>query len=188
MKDEFLSDEDLDLRNLSEAELEAYWDIWFRQAQSTNDQDAHLYSHGVFLEEPHVEPFPPRPSERRVLDFIVDGTSEVLVALRAQLADVHVKRRSLTTTGFWLEFEVPGADRAIPGRPSFRIIDVHADVRGLERGMGFVLWIRDGLATELEGFTHTEDLPFLWELTRLVYVESLRSLDPLVVRPPGGPR
>lgn len=52
VKDEFLSEEDLDLVNLSEAELEAYWDLWLRQAQATNELDAHLYSHGVFREEP----------------------------------------------------------------------------------------------------------------------------------------
>ena len=48
MRDEFLSEEDLDLRNLSEEELLAYWDLWLRQAQSTNDLDEHTYSHGVF--------------------------------------------------------------------------------------------------------------------------------------------
>ncbi len=46
--DRFLSEENLDLHNLSEAELLAGWDRWLRQAQSTNDRDARLYSHGVF--------------------------------------------------------------------------------------------------------------------------------------------
>ena len=52
VRDEFLSEEDLDLRNLSEAELLAYWELWLQQAQSSNDQDHALYSHGVFTEEP----------------------------------------------------------------------------------------------------------------------------------------
>jgi hypothetical protein len=52
MKDEFLSEEDLDLRNLSEAELLAYWELWLEQAQATNDLDALAYSHGVFEAEP----------------------------------------------------------------------------------------------------------------------------------------
>ncbi|MFO0985099.1 MAG: hypothetical protein U1E76_25795 [Planctomycetota bacterium] len=49
LRDEFLSEEDLDLKNLSEAELLAYWDLWLRQAQATNDADRHTYSHGVFM-------------------------------------------------------------------------------------------------------------------------------------------
>jgi hypothetical protein len=46
-RDEFLSEEDLDLRNLSEEELIAHWNLWLEQAQVTNDLDKHTYSHGV---------------------------------------------------------------------------------------------------------------------------------------------
>jgi hypothetical protein len=49
IRDEFLSEEDLDLRNLTEEELLAYWDAWLRQAQVTNDLDEDEYSHGVFM-------------------------------------------------------------------------------------------------------------------------------------------
>ena len=52
MRDEFLSEEDLDLRHLSDEELIAYWNQWLEQAQATNDLDAHTYSHGVFEREP----------------------------------------------------------------------------------------------------------------------------------------
>ena len=52
IRDEFLSEEDLALRNLSQEELWATWDAWLRQAQSTNDLDEHTYSHGVITHEP----------------------------------------------------------------------------------------------------------------------------------------
>ena len=47
-RNEFLSEEDLDLRHLSEAELIAYWNLWLEQAQATNELDEKTYSHGVF--------------------------------------------------------------------------------------------------------------------------------------------
>ena len=50
-KDEFLSAEDLDLRNLTWKELILYWNLWLEQAQISNDQDQYEYSHGVFLRE-----------------------------------------------------------------------------------------------------------------------------------------
>ena len=53
-RDEFLSDEDLDLRNLSTEELETYWRLWLTQAQVTNDADRAFYSHGVFERDPSV--------------------------------------------------------------------------------------------------------------------------------------
>lgn len=55
VRDEFLSEEDLDLRNLSDAELEEYWNLWLEQAQVTNEADRHLYSHGVFSREPALQ-------------------------------------------------------------------------------------------------------------------------------------
>ncbi len=53
--DQFLSEEDLDLRNLTWEELLAVWDAWLRQASATDEEDAHLYSHGVFETEPGRE-------------------------------------------------------------------------------------------------------------------------------------
>ena len=52
IRDEFLSEEDLDLQNLSRDELMAWWNLWLVQAQTTNDLDDRLYSHGVFTREP----------------------------------------------------------------------------------------------------------------------------------------
>ena len=52
LRDEFLSDEDLDVARLTDEELAAYWEIWFLQAQATNDADQWEYSHGVFDEVP----------------------------------------------------------------------------------------------------------------------------------------
>ena len=59
-RDEFLSDEDLDLQNLSDEELIAYWNLWLAQAQATNDLDEALYSHGVFEHDPAVAGTPAR--------------------------------------------------------------------------------------------------------------------------------
>ena len=47
-RDEFLSEDDLDLRNLSDEELIAWWNNWLALAQSSNPEDQNEYSHGVF--------------------------------------------------------------------------------------------------------------------------------------------
>ena len=48
IRDEFLSEEDLDIKNMSDEELYAYWNFWLKLAQSSNDLDCYTYSHGVF--------------------------------------------------------------------------------------------------------------------------------------------
>jgi len=55
IRDEFLSEEDLDIRDLTERELLIYWDMWLKQAQVTNALDRDTYSHGVFTNGPRVE-------------------------------------------------------------------------------------------------------------------------------------
>lgn len=63
--DEFLSDEDLDLKNLPLEEVLAWYRLWLEQAQASNEADAHLYSHGVFTVDPRYEG--PRPPADRFL-------------------------------------------------------------------------------------------------------------------------
>ncbi len=60
LRDEFLSEEDLDLDSLSEEELDRRWTEWLKQAQATNDRDRKLYSHGVFVREPPWDDLPVR--------------------------------------------------------------------------------------------------------------------------------
>jgi hypothetical protein len=47
-----LSDDDLNLRDLSDEELERAWDLWFDLAQVTNDADP-AHTHGVFIRATH---------------------------------------------------------------------------------------------------------------------------------------
>jgi hypothetical protein len=52
-RDEFLSEEDLDLQSLTDEELDAVWTAWLHQAQIANEEDQFTYSHGVFTYEPN---------------------------------------------------------------------------------------------------------------------------------------
>jgi hypothetical protein len=45
---EMLSEDDLNLREMTPEELDLAWDLWFDLAQATNDFDP-PYSHGVFV-------------------------------------------------------------------------------------------------------------------------------------------
>jgi hypothetical protein len=65
LRDEFLSEEDLDLQSLTDEELDAVWTAWLRQAQITNDADRYTYSHGVFTHEPVADGTDPQGTETR---------------------------------------------------------------------------------------------------------------------------
>lgn len=45
---EMLSEDDLNLQEMTPEELARAWDLWFDLVQATNDDDP-LYTHGVFV-------------------------------------------------------------------------------------------------------------------------------------------
>lgn len=45
---ELLSEDDLNLKDMTREELDRAWNLWFDLAQSTNDFDP-PYTHGVFV-------------------------------------------------------------------------------------------------------------------------------------------
>jgi hypothetical protein len=53
--DQFLSSEDQDLANLTDEEFWAWWALWFRNAQASNADDEHIFSHGAFAVTPGYE-------------------------------------------------------------------------------------------------------------------------------------
>ncbi|HEV7506965.1 MAG TPA: hypothetical protein VGS07_18895 [Thermoanaerobaculia bacterium] len=53
---EMLSEDDLNLKDMTPEELDLAWDLWFDLAQATNDFDP-PYTHGVFI---LCEPLPPK--------------------------------------------------------------------------------------------------------------------------------
>jgi hypothetical protein len=55
-----LGDDDLNLREMTEEELDLAWDLWFDLAQETNGSDP-PYTHGVFV----LAPPPPGTEDGR---------------------------------------------------------------------------------------------------------------------------
>jgi hypothetical protein len=58
---QMLSEDDLDLKQMTAEQLERAWDLWFDLAQSTNDADP-PYTHGVFAGIAAEPPLPSRPA------------------------------------------------------------------------------------------------------------------------------
>ncbi|MPZ21480.1 MAG: hypothetical protein GEV06_26860 [Luteitalea sp.] len=50
---QLLSDDDLNLKEMTDEELEAAWDLWFDLAQTTNEADP-PYTHGVLMGLGHM--------------------------------------------------------------------------------------------------------------------------------------
>jgi len=94
------------------------------------------------------------PLEWAVLDAIALQVPEVADALARQQGKIRVVARENTGAGFYTTLDVSHCS-PIKGLAS-PLGDVGATVIGLEHGMGFLLWLRDGRIHKLEGFSYGE--------------------------------
>jgi len=93
--------------------------------------------------------------ERAVLAAICDTYSADRAALEAQLSTATLLSRENTGAGFFTRFAVERASSAAIG--GIRLRDGPATkIDGLEHGMGFILWLEEGYAECLEGYSYAE--------------------------------
>jgi hypothetical protein len=113
--------------------------------------------------EPMAEPL--TPLESAVLDLLLSRTDEGYDVLRHQLTTVKVAARHLTGAGFFTTLSIPsgspkGPDVGNPlGQNRAYEEDVHAEIEGMAHGAGFLLWLHDGLMSQLEGFAYADAWP-----------------------------
>jgi hypothetical protein len=101
--------------------------------------------------------------EYAVMSQLLRGDCAVLKALRDQFSVSRVKSREATGVGFYLNFDVsndfPGVHVELECKRDFEVGDVEAEIDSLQHGAGFVLFIRDGRISFLEGYTYDEPWP-----------------------------
>jgi len=95
------------------------------------------------------------PLEQAVLSAICEEHSTDRAAMEAQLATATLKTRENTGAGFFTYFDVQRIGISpIGGR---RLRDgPNAKIKGLQHGMGFILWFKEGYAHCLEGYAHAD--------------------------------
>ena len=95
------------------------------------------------------------PLERAVLTAICEMYSSDQAALEAQLSTATLLSRENTGAGFYTRFAVERAASApLTGARSRAGPETKID--GLRHGMGFILWLKEGYADCLEGYSYGE--------------------------------
>lgn len=97
--------------------------------------------------------------EKAVLETMLDKPGEPFESIRQQLAHATVAKREFSGVGFFTHFVVPVDAPVRRDLSKATIGDVGADFPNLQHGAGFLLFIRDGVVTMLEGFTYDEPWP-----------------------------
>jgi hypothetical protein len=109
------------------------------------------------------------PLETAVLEKLVSGEKDSYRTLQKQICALRVTNRKMTGVGFFTRFSLPTEAPILRDEASFHISDVAAEIKGLENGAGFVLFIKNGKISMLEGFTYDEPWPSQITSFRLYY-------------------
>jgi len=92
--------------------------------------------------------------EKRVIEKLLEGEDNVLKILRKQYEKATVKSRKFSGTGFYTEFEFPDGVVKLEPLKSFQFGDVIGSMDGVNDGVGFVLFVKNGVIDFLEGYTY----------------------------------
>lgn len=99
--------------------------------------------------------------EKDVIEAILKSTEQKAVyeKLSQQYKELAVKKRTFTNVGFFTEFYIREDIFVCEGIDHLRLGGVHAKILGLKYGAGFVLSIKNGRITLLEGYCYDEIWP-----------------------------
>ncbi|MBN1467086.1 MAG: hypothetical protein JW924_00030 [Fusobacteriaceae bacterium] len=95
--------------------------------------------------------------ENNVMEMLLDGENEILSKLRKQYEHSKVISREFSTAGFFISFTVEDRGELCLEGKSFYIGDVGGIVNGIESAIGFILFIKNGYISLLEGYTNIID-------------------------------
>jgi hypothetical protein len=100
--------------------------------------------------------------EKAVMEMILEEEIPEKEILKEQWRQAKIRERRLTGTGFFLDLDIPDNVPRTATRSDFNSdrgdTTVVAHIPELKNGMGFILFVRDGKLSSLEGYTY-EDWP-----------------------------
>jgi hypothetical protein len=95
--------------------------------------------------------------EMKLIEMLLSGDDEVLSKLRKQYEVAKIVSREFSEAGFYTSFLVENRSDLCIMNKSFHIGDVDGNVDGIEGAVGFVLYVKNGYITLLEGYTNAVD-------------------------------
>jgi hypothetical protein len=96
--------------------------------------------------------------ESEVMLNLLSETNEFSEQLKLQYLNSKVKERKFTGYGFFTEFTVDSKFK-LPNTEKMTFGNLQADINDLKYGVGFVLFVNNGLIDFLECYTYDEKFP-----------------------------
>ena len=96
--------------------------------------------------------------EKAVMDAILKDNIEQNPLLLHQYNSAKITSRKFTGHGFFTEFSISKMEYMLPEGGNFEL-GCLGELEGVQHGVGYVLFVRNGLIVTLEGYTYGEEWP-----------------------------
>lgn len=94
----------------------------------------------------------------QVMTMLLDGNDEVLLMLRKQYKKSAVVSEEYSEVGFYIDYQIDkGLKVSDEYNGTFQIGDVDGEVNNINEALGFILYVKNGYLTMLEGYTNIID-------------------------------
>lgn len=100
---------------------------------------------------------------RAVIRRILPQTGINYPTFKYQYENAEVAETKMYRRGFDIRFRMKAGVPAVGAEGQREYGTVSAQIPGLAYGMGFILWVKDGMIQSLEGYSYEEDLPEIVE-------------------------
>jgi len=96
--------------------------------------------------------------EKILMQFILREPTGQNVLLAQQYAVSEITSRKFTGCGFFTDFYIPNKTFTLPESVNLELWCL-GELEGVEHGVGFILFVRDGVISMLEGYVNTGAWP-----------------------------
>ena len=102
--------------------------------------------------------------EKIIITDIIEQYPEYKQKLQAQFEKITVQKREFSTYGVSTHYEVTVAEETLGNDKNLQLGKCQWSINGLNHGSDYILWIKNGLISCLEGFSYNEPWPneILW--------------------------
>ena len=97
--------------------------------------------------------------ESLIIHDILSRYPKYAERLEKQFRSSAVVKRTMYPCAFVTEYSISATDARLDGAPDLRLGNSQWSMDGLTMGSDYILWIRGGYVSSLEGFTYGEPWP-----------------------------
>lgn len=91
------------------------------------------------------------------MDKMLDREDPIFNILRQQYRVAEISDLELTGTGFYANFDVPQPVPLLSPTASFQIGDLYGEIKEVQAGVGFLLFVTSEKLDFLEGYTYGDE-------------------------------